>query len=162
MMNSFLVGVALVVAGQVQTGPTQMQATPGYAPYAAQPSVASFNAFTQPVVPPAPAVQQPLAAPPADAQNACPAPAAAPASVRPDWLLPGTCAGCWLDSDSCCARFIKAYYDAFNPSGDEPDSPPAQRRALPEAWSSPPFPSHEFQGFPLVGVPPGQSHVISH
>jgi hypothetical protein len=69
-------------------------------------------------------------------------------------LQPGTCAGCWLDSDCCCARFIKAYYDAFNPSGDAspPDSPP-ERRALPEAWSSPPFPSADFQGFPLIGTP---------
>jgi len=34
----------------------------------------------------------------------------------------------------------------------EPDKP--ARRALPEPWSSPPFPGHEYQGYPLVGVPP--------
>jgi Putative beta-barrel porin-2, OmpL-like. bbp2 len=28
------------------------------------------------------------------------------------------------------------------------------RRALPEPWSSPPFPNHEYQGYPLIGVPP--------
>ena len=62
-------------------------------------------------------------------------------------------------------RFFKAYYDAFESglhrdnrlhqekkeNGDDP--PPAERRGLPEPWSSPPFPGHEFQGYPLMGVP---------
>jgi hypothetical protein len=34
------------------------------------------------------------------------------------------------------------------------DKPPPYRRALPEPWSSPPFPGHEYQGYPLIGVPP--------
>jgi hypothetical protein len=48
---------------------------------------------------------------------------------------------------------LKAYKEAFfppTPSSDEP----AKRRALPEPWSSPPFPGHEYQGYPLIGVPP--------
>jgi hypothetical protein len=31
---------------------------------------------------------------------------------------------------------------------------PSQRRGLPPAFPSPPFPSSEYQGYPLVGVPP--------
>jgi hypothetical protein len=34
----------------------------------------------------------------------------------------------------------------------EPEQP--ARRALPEPWKSPPFPGHEYQGYPLMGVPP--------
>jgi hypothetical protein len=34
----------------------------------------------------------------------------------------------------------------------EGDAKP-ERRALPEPWSSPPFPGHEYQGYPLIGVP---------
>ncbi|MBI3820833.1 MAG: outer membrane beta-barrel protein [Planctomycetes bacterium] len=38
---------------------------------------------------------------------------------------------------------------------DPPTSQPASsRRALPEAFPSPPFPSAEYQGYPLIGVPP--------
>jgi hypothetical protein len=33
-------------------------------------------------------------------------------------------------------------------------APEAARRALPAAFPSPPFPSSEYQGYPLVGVPP--------
>jgi hypothetical protein len=63
------------------------------------------------------------------------------------------------DESSFVGRFLKAYYDEFtkNPypcSGDNGnDPPPPERRALPEPWSSPPFPGHEYQGYPLMGVP---------
>src|SRR5262249_27524625 len=33
-------------------------------------------------------------------------------------------------------------------------APPARRRALPPALLSPPFPSSEWQGYPLIGIPP--------
>lgn len=157
MISPILVGVAIAIAGQVpftpqyQTDgvPNANNALASIAPYEA-------TAQTPNGVPPAPAMPQ---APPADGSLPAPAicpPAAADTGVRPDWLQPGTCAGCWLDSDSCCAKFLKAYYDAFNPSGDEgPAAEPPLRRALPEAWPSPPFPGHEFQGYPLVGVPGG-------
>jgi hypothetical protein len=40
-------------------------------------------------------------------------------------------------------------------TGPAPATPPAPtRRALPPAFPSPPFPSSEYQGYPLVGVPP--------
>src|SRR5262249_44441345 len=38
-----------------------------------------------------------------------------------------------------------------NENGEEK---PPSRRALPSPWDSPPFPSSEYQGFPLIGVPP--------
>src|SRR5579871_3107340 len=31
---------------------------------------------------------------------------------------------------------------------------PPPRRALPQPWQSPPFPNNEYQGYPLIGVPP--------
>ena len=75
-----------------------------------------------------------LPGPPPGVPGGPPAAAAAPcapatSSVRADWLEPGCCGACWLDSDCWCSRFIKQYYDAFNPSGETPDEPPAQRRA---------------------------------
>jgi hypothetical protein len=48
----------------------------------------------------------------------------------------------------------RAYVDEFmpGPSAEEPEPP---RRALPAPLDSPPFPSSEWQGFPLIGVPYG-------
>ena len=53
-------------------------------------------------------------------------------------------------------RFLKEYCDEFSGKNkDKPEEPPAERvDSLPEPWSSPPFPTHEYQGFPLIGVPP--------
>src|SRR5579872_2795523 len=67
----------------------------------------------------------------------------------------------WINnSDSCCARFVKAYYDAF--SGKEEESTDttlhSERRVQPEPWHSPPFPGHEYQGYPLIGTPPNYSN----
>ena len=39
-------------------------------------------------------------------------------------------------------------------SGDTAAEPEKPRRALPAPFDSPPFPSGEYQGYPLVGVPP--------
>jgi hypothetical protein len=74
-------------------------------------------------------------------------------------------------------NFLKAYHDEFCPKkkdtngngndkgnsngngtgngngGDNKDEEPA-RRALPSPWKSPPFPGSEYQGYPLIGVPP--------
>jgi Putative beta-barrel porin-2, OmpL-like. bbp2 len=49
---------------------------------------------------------------------------------------------------------LKAYKDSFFPDPNAPPEEPAKRRALPQPWSSPPFPGHEYQGYPLIGVPP--------
>jgi Putative beta-barrel porin-2, OmpL-like. bbp2 len=51
------------------------------------------------------------------------------------------------------SRFIQAYCDEWNKKDEEPGEP-APRRAPPSPWDSPPFPVSEFQGYPLVGVPP--------
>ena len=55
-------------------------------------------------------------------------------------------------------RLYKAYCDEFKPKKeDAAESPPATRRAaLPSPWSSPPFPTSEYQG-PTIGVPPSDS-----
>ncbi|HXY32878.1 MAG TPA: outer membrane beta-barrel protein, partial [Planctomycetaceae bacterium] len=166
MINALILGLALSASGQVSLD--QIQTIGASSPTSEAPTlVASFDAASgyQPAPPPPnPVTQGPLpgaqpgsppgtpGGPPAETSTTCP-PAAA--SVRPEWLQPGTCGGCfWLDGDCWWARFFKQYYDAFNPSGEPaPEEAPAQRRALPEAWPSPPFPSHEFQGYPLVGVP---------
>jgi hypothetical protein len=54
-----------------------------------------------------------------------------------------------------CGRLAKAYYDEFFPDPNKPDEeePEKPRRALPAPLASPPFPSAEWQGYPLVGVP---------
>ncbi|MFL5245183.1 MAG: outer membrane beta-barrel protein [Gemmataceae bacterium] len=56
-------------------------------------------------------------------------------------------------------RFLKAYWDEFKPKNEpvEEETAPAPRRALPGPFESPPFPSAEYQGYPLVGVPPDSS-----
>jgi hypothetical protein len=55
-----------------------------------------------------------------------------------------------------CASLVRAYVTEFHKKDDDAnDAPPPARRALPEPWSSPPFPGHEYQGYPLIGVPPG-------
>ena len=51
------------------------------------------------------------------------------------------------------SRFFGAYLDEFKDSPSDESEPP--RRALPAPLDSPPFPSSEWQGFPLVGVPYG-------
>ncbi|OAI48332.1 hypothetical protein AYO44_07365 [Planctomycetaceae bacterium SCGC AG-212-F19] len=50
---------------------------------------------------------------------------------------------------------LKAYYDDFFPDPNKPDEdePEKPRRALPAPLASPPFPSAEWQGYPLIGVP---------
>ena len=48
-------------------------------------------------------------------------------------------------------RFFGAYVDEFKEAPSNEPEPP--RRALPAPLDSPPFPSSEWQGFPLVGVP---------
>jgi hypothetical protein len=61
------------------------------------------------------------------------------------------------DDGGFVCRFCKAYYDQFFPprsNGNGEEAPEPARRALPSPWDSPPFPSSEYQGYPLIGVPP--------
>jgi hypothetical protein len=60
-------------------------------------------------------------------------------------------------------RFYKAYYDEFFPPPNQEPSPEQPRRALPAPFDAPPFPSGEWQGYPLIGVPtpdPGQYPIM--
>jgi len=56
------------------------------------------------------------------------------------------------DCTTYAQRLLKAYFGPEPPA--DPNAPEPARRGLPEPWSSPPFPGHEYQGYPLVGVPP--------
>src|SRR5438105_12375728 len=57
------------------------------------------------------------------------------------------------ESHNFFGRLFRAYVDEFR---DTPSNEPEPlRRALPAPLDSPPFPSSEWQGFPLVGVPYG-------
>jgi Putative beta-barrel porin-2, OmpL-like. bbp2 len=49
---------------------------------------------------------------------------------------------------------LNAYKNAFFPPESNGDDQEPKRRAPPEPWKSPPFPGHEYQGYPLIGVPP--------
>jgi len=57
------------------------------------------------------------------------------------------------ESSNFFGRFFGAYVDEFKEAPSNEPEPP--RRALPAPLDSPPFPSSEWQGFPLVGVPYG-------
>lgn len=71
--------------------------------------------------------------------------------------------------DGFFRRFFHAYGEEFrkgldgesgngeNGDNDNGDSAKSERRALPQPWSSPPFPNNEYQGFPLIGVPSSDS-----
>lgn len=55
-------------------------------------------------------------------------------------------------------RLIGAYVNEFKPKeSNGADEEPAPRRAQPAPFDAPPFPTGEYQGFPLVGVPPGST-----
>jgi hypothetical protein len=53
-------------------------------------------------------------------------------------------------------RLYKAYYDEFfpDPNQKQEEEPEKPRRALPSPWDAPPFPTSEYQGYPVIGVPP--------
>jgi len=55
------------------------------------------------------------------------------------------------ESSNFFGRFFGAYVDEFKEAPSNEPEPP--RRALPAPLDSPPFPSSEWQGFPIVGVP---------
>jgi len=57
------------------------------------------------------------------------------------------------ESSNFFGRFFGAYVDEFKEAPSNEPEPP--RRALPAPLDSPPFPSSEWQGFPLGGAPYG-------
>lgn len=72
----------------------------------------------------------------------------------------GACPSCQSSQErgGFVGRFLKAYRDEITGKNEQAeDSPPAPRRALPSPWDSPPFPMSEYQGFPLIGVPPSSA-----
>lgn len=75
----------------------------------------------------------------------------------------------WMDYSRCFSiRLFKAYKDEFCPdqdkesnggkqNGDNGEKAEPERRALPAPLQSPPMPSGEWQGYPLIGVPPSDT-----
>ena len=58
------------------------------------------------------------------------------------------------DQPGFFGRFVNAYVEEFKGSPEgSPSEPSPARRALPAPWDSPPYPSGEYQGSPLIGVP---------
>jgi hypothetical protein len=52
-------------------------------------------------------------------------------------------------------RFFKIYADEFRgTAGPEEEGPVPVRRTNPSPFPSPPLPTNEYQGYPLIGVPP--------
>jgi hypothetical protein len=43
-------------------------------------------------------------------------------------------------------------------SSDADSTTQSQRRGLPPPYNSPPYPSGEYQGYPLIGIPPSETH----
>jgi hypothetical protein len=54
-------------------------------------------------------------------------------------------------------RLYRVYYNQFFPPPGKQDDPEPERRAQPSPWPAPPFPTSEYQGYPLIGVPGGTS-----
>jgi hypothetical protein len=58
-------------------------------------------------------------------------------------------------------RFLQGYptfvqwFPCIGKPPEEPEEPEPPRRAPPSPWDAPPFPMSEYQGYPLIGVPPG-------
>src|SRR5580704_1201277 len=85
---------------------------------------------------PAPVAQQPVANGTAGKIDACPEEKPKEEKPKEEKADEGGCFP-W--------RLYKAYCDEFKPKkDDEPEAPPKPRRALPEPWSSPPLPNHEY------------------
>jgi len=72
---------------------------------------------------------------------------------QPAQLPKDTPASSPTESSNFFGRLFKAYVDEFKDAPSNEPEPP--RRALPAPLDSPPFPSSEWQGFPLIGVPYG-------
>jgi len=101
------------------------------------------------------------------------APSATPQSPYTPYAVPnGSLAASPYGSNECnddwcfCCFFKSVWHSYMKEFGlekeekkngekaPEPEPEKPARRALPEPWSSPPYPGHEWQGYPLVGVPP--------
>jgi Putative beta-barrel porin-2, OmpL-like. bbp2 len=67
------------------------------------------------------------------------------------------CAICQESQSNCLRRFFNAYKPAKEKSEETSEATEPARRALPAPFAAPPFPTGEWQGFPLIGVPPNDS-----
>jgi hypothetical protein len=90
-------------------------------------------------------------------------PTATPAPTGETLGAPGpVCSDCQNsangDQGGCFpCRLLRAYADEFRPKDEPAEESPTPRRALPAPLQSPPMPNAEWQGYPLIGVPPSDS-----
>jgi hypothetical protein len=67
----------------------------------------------------------------------------------------GSCTGCQKEQKGFAQRLYHAYVEEFKGAPEITEGEPTPpRRALPSPWDSPPYPSSEYQGYPLIGIPP--------
>ena len=146
MLNCLLVGMTLAL-GQVESGTLPVATAPMNTPGAPSPVVNPMSS---------PSAEAP--APNGAAMPNCPAPAqnggsgenGSNSSEKPKEQPDG----------GYFKRLFKIYADEFRGKDvlteEEPEPP---RGTLPSPFPSPPFPGHEYQGYPLVGVPPEHRRV---
>src|SRR5262245_22730436 len=156
MLPTLLLGLALV-PGQPPTQP----ALPSLSPPTAQVVPPPFPPVAVPVAGPALPVgrDEPATAAPGNSQDCPPGCNGANGGDKkenPNEDLP--CLKPRSDEGGCFYhRLYRAYYKQCFPdpngNGTPSEEPPPPRRALPAPFGSP-FPSREWQGFPLIGVPP--------
>src|SRR5262245_6268706 len=112
---------------------------PGQAPVpAVVPDWTATPATRGTSTPPTPVALPALGAPPGSCLGPppawdppCPAKCPAPAGARKEDE----------DAGHFFCRLARAYLKEFHKKDDQPESPPAPRRALPSPWDSPPFPN---------------------
>ena len=146
MMTSYiLVGMTLAL-GQVDSGTAPTTQTPPAAPQSAPP----INGST--ASPAAPDANQPDISQNSSSSFSEKEPHSGENGFA-EFIKPKREDGCFP------YRLYKAYYDEFFPpkNGNEEESPEPARRALPSPFDSPPFPGSEYQGYPIIGIPPDTS-----
>jgi hypothetical protein len=152
MISSFLVGFTLAV-GQV--------AVPGAAKPAAGIVQVRADAAPEvlpapPVITPAPAAPQTPAAAPPEAKKEeaveCKEKEKEEKKKKEGWFLKRMI-GYYCDEFKDKKEDEEKKDDCPNGEGEKPEETSKRWDALPEPFSSPPFPMHEYQGYPLPGVP---------
>jgi hypothetical protein len=112
-------------------------------------------------LPSAPAPPQPPAAPtPAFLPPVGVAASPAPTITAPSLVVPAPAAAASTGGNSTITLPISTSAPladakpAAPPAATPPEDKEPKRRALPAPFNSPPYPSGEYQGYPLIGVPP--------
>src|SRR5262245_44254743 len=77
-------------------------------------------------------------------------------ATQPETNAPDAYAGYRIYDDGrpgIVGRFFRSYIDEFRPKDDNGNNENPPRRAMPSPFEAPPFPTAEYQGFPVIGLP---------